>query len=985
MFGVEAAGLWSFWDLLFLGPIIFGTYYFWEGVSAQMSKDSLRSLFPFLAGMKLVEILAALPPAKRLLESGPLARLLLWGPLPELLRAYRDYRIDGLVWLGLMAIFFVYFRDRIRVSSQPPPVAVDRSRKRPRSISVGKPRPAGSDTGSRESEPRSGSWPASQPLSVRPRRRSNLGSTLVLLTAPLLFGLALYDFGTSPERLAWVRSWMEQLPGEAAGLPWLWMAVAVVGLFFFGIVVRAVWLRFRWGVPGRWFGEAINPGDQLRSQKLLAAGRTAAAARIWFERGADLRGLRILHVADRQKEMGDYYLQKGQRRRALKAFLRAGGEGAFQAAEIYEKMGQNERAAFFFRKAGEFAKGGKRFQEAARSFLRCGRKDQAAEALELGLKLMVARGEDSSFPKFKATAARAAALHKELGQPNKAAVIYLLGGFHREAGDLFQEQGLMEEAAQTYAEGGLSREAAAAYERVGFVSEAAEFRAKQFLESGDRAAAARELERAGKPVEAAEIWIGLDCADEAMRLLELAGEHRRAVDLALQAGDSGRAAGILEADGRYTEAAAQYQISRDLAAAARCYEAAGDLLEAARLCQEAGRPKEALRLLKTISPEDDGFQASLELAATAHRSAGDLTEAVSCYQRLLAERVPGPENTPPCYELATLLEEIGEPALAATYYKKVIHWDYAYKDAVQRLRNLQEVTAALASKESTPDAARVSMPGLSESASAVAGERYRLEREIGRGGMGVVYLAKDLTLDRLVAFKLLPADMPDFHDGLRAFRREARLAAKLNHPNIVAVYDFGSSGKNAYIVMEYVEGETLDWFIKRRQTVIRRYFKAIFRQIGAGLQDAHNEGLIHRDIKPQNIMLSKRSQVKIMDFGIAKLASSSTRTSVIKGTPLYMAPEQIMGNPVDHRADIYSLGIVIYQAATGGKVPFTGDSVIGGHMFQEPAPPSQFDASISLALDRLILRCIAKNPEERPQTVAALSQELEAMDAPFLE
>ena len=250
-------------------------------------------------------------------------------------------------------------------------------------------------------------------------------------------------------------------------------------------------------------------------------------------------------------------------------------------------------------------------------------------------------------------------------------------------------------------------------------------------------------------------------------------------------------------------------------------------------------------------------------------------------------------------------------------------------------------------------------------------ERFVLEREIGSGGMSLVFLGRDEVLDRPVAIKLLKPGFGETDIGAR-FRREGRTAASLSHPNIVQVYDAGEGeyeGREAsFIVMEYVPGGDLKGLIDERGALSGGDFAGL-SGVAAGLAHAHARGVIHRDIKPHNILLDENRRPKLADFGIARAldATYATRTGSYLGTALYSAPEQLRGDKVTPKTDVYSLGATLYQAATG-QPPFLGTpiEVASQHVSKEPTPPRQLNDAVSESLETLILDCLKKDPDSRP-------------------
>ena len=264
---------------------------------------------------------------------------------------------------------------------------------------------------------------------------------------------------------------------------------------------------------------------------------------------------------------------------------------------------------------------------------------------------------------------------------------------------------------------------------------------------------------------------------------------------------------------------------------------------------------------------------------------------------------------------------------------------------------------------------------------SVLGGRYRLEASIGTGGMAQVFRGQDTTLDRQVAIKILAPQFARDPSFVERFRREAQAAARLNHPNIVNVYDTGVDGDTNYIVMEYVEGRTLAEYLARGGTLAPRKAAEIAEKVAEALTAAHARGVIHRDIKPANIMVTRDGRVKVMDFGIARLVAGPDtveQTAAVLGTAAYLSPEQAQGQTVDARSDLYSLGIVLYEMVTG-KPPFTGDSAMAvayKHVQETPPPPSSLNADVPPRMDAVVMRALAKNPANRYQSAGEFRDDL---------
>lgn len=262
----------------------------------------------------------------------------------------------------------------------------------------------------------------------------------------------------------------------------------------------------------------------------------------------------------------------------------------------------------------------------------------------------------------------------------------------------------------------------------------------------------------------------------------------------------------------------------------------------------------------------------------------------------------------------------------------------------------------------------------------VLDSRYELAQKIGEGGMARVYAGRDLRLNRRVAIKIPHAHFVGDADFLDRFRHEAQAAAMLSHPNIVDVYDVGKDGDIHYIVMEYVEGVDLKTLIAREAPLPIAKAVAIAEQLARGLAVAHRAGMVHRDIKPQNVIINEGGQARITDFGVAKshLSTALTETGVAFGTVDYLSPEQAQGRPATPQSDIYSLGIVLYEMLTG-RLPFSGDSAVAvamKHVQEEPVPPRRINPQIPASLELLVLRAMAKDPAQRPRSALDLAQQL---------
>ena len=702
-----------------------------------------------------------------------------------------------------------------------------------------------------------------------------------------------------------------------------------------------------------------------------AAGFFAKAEQ--YERAAEIRhdqnrfveSAELYAKAGRPDSAGAIYAQQEKWDLAAEAYVVAGNLSV--AAEMYEKAGNDRRAAQCYQKC-DFPR------YAAKAYIRCEDWLLAAECLE---KVLAEEGTGSSGDAKKHAermklVRMTGNLFERAGRMDRAGDVLAKGGAFVPAAEIAEKAGNLQRAAELFLEGRDTERAAAAFEALGQVDRAARILAELHRDRGNGEEAARQFERAGEWMEAGDLYRSIERFDKAGECYERFGDGAQAAEMFSLSGDRERAASNYERAGRYSEAAELFALAGDTAREADLLEKASEYLRAGRIHLEAGRTEEAIGALQNVGIEDSDFAAAAALLGRIFRDREQYSLAIAKLREALGNREIERPNLDAFFCLATVHEANGDWQEAHDLYEKVLAFDYGHEDTAARL---ERARAQLAQARENPAA----VPG---TAGASVSGRYIIRGTLGRGGMGIVYKAEDTVLDRVVAFKVLPESLKENPQALKNFLREAKSAAQLNHPNIVTVYDAGEQDGVYYIAMEYVDGNTLKDIIKRRGKIAPRGIVHVVSQMCEALAYAHEKKIVHRDVKTANTMWTKDRKAKIMDFGLAKVIEEvRNHTTVVSGTPYYMSPEQTLGRNVDQRSDLYSLGVSVFEMATGA-LPFTEGNLPYHHVHTPPPRPQDLEPELPEPIARLIERCLRKDPAERYQSAREILAELRSADSP---
>jgi serine/threonine-protein kinase len=821
----------------------------------------------------------------------------------------------------------------------------------------------------------------------------------IALFAAGLVTAAVFNFSWVADRFDFAALSKTPLAGLVSHPSVLVIANAVAG----GLIV--------WGLIQMFL--AATPQQRL-VRTLIARGDLRGAAEMRLKEG-DLKGAYSLFQKVRAwNEAAKIALQLGREDDAADLLRRAGGHHLGEASRIFRRSGNIASAQKCDHDFAEWLTSRGRYEEAVEAWMRAGEPKRAAGAAVIALD----EGRFTSSHPALPAARRAvetrgdhrtlARLHELEGNWLAAAHAWRAAGENARAAEIFRKAGNMHDAVIAESDAGHHQEAARL--RIHQLEKLRE----QLASVQNRGAAAEEARRLEDRIEReeetlipqlAELGMRQEMvavigasgrAEDAVNKLVARNEEAEAADLAINARLWNAAAPILERLNRWGEASDMYELGGDVESAARCAERAGEDERALQLYRSLGAIdrtahcmarlgylQDALTELHRANHCDDALevlqnhpgpipdipQVILDLSewAKEHRSH---EAAIACLQRAVVGVALQPQRLGPAIALAEELYAAGEGAAALAQAERILAFDFSCEPA-RRLR--RQINADQGDRAALK--AAVAGGGVSGS-SRVAQHRFEILTELGRGGMGVVYKARDTRLERDVAIKVLRTTSDEEAARLG---QEARAAATLNHPGIVTIHDFETGFDGYFIAMEYVPGEPLDKVLKTNPVRIYNLLLPILQRVADAIAYAHDHHVIHRDLKPGNILLTPDDDVKILDFGIAaRLESGDGNLATVCGTPFYMAPEQIRGEAPTPATDVYAFGATAFHLATGRPPFFKGD-VIDAHLNTAPPDPLDLAPDLDPDLGRVILKCMEKDPLQRFRDARQLHQALGAL------
>jgi tRNA A-37 threonylcarbamoyl transferase component Bud32 len=821
--------------------------------------------------------------------------------------------------------------------------------------------------------------------------------------APLAIGLAIAAFfNLAPT----VPSTSIDDPGVAKIIGWLSLGwITIAGNIASGILIV-------WGMFGILFAGS-HVDRMVRS--LRQRGDYEGAGEIYLQHG-DLKsalsnfkkGKSWFKAAETAAKLKDYA-------EAGEYFRQDGGRSLGEAARAFRQAKEPQAAQRCEREHAEWLMQNERLNEAVSAWVRAGEPKKALRIADLALEQGTLLPSDSSFrPILKIAKQLAdhpteAKLHEALGEWLSVGYAWRAAGDHGRAANAFLKAGNLVEAARSANDAGHPHRSAKIrvryleklYDQLhqttqpGGIADPEIERLTQLLQSetDDLVPVLSDL---NMEEELIQVLTSSGRVEKAVNILVSSGRPAAAVDLARSAKRWTVAAPLLEDLSRWAEASDLWEFAGDLEAAARCAERAGEDVRALEIYRGLGRADktalfmarlgylqdslielhraglldEACQVLKQHpGPVPDIPDVIVEIAEWARKN-GSLDDAIFCLQRAVVGVALQPNRLEPAVALARLFYEAGSVDKSVTIIDRILEFDYSCQPA-RELR--QEMLSTQRVGGGPPPTTEPTAEPFSPSAGP---HRYEILTELGRGGMGVVYKARDTRLDREVAIKVLRETAPEIAARLE---EEAKTAATLNHPGIVTIFDFEAGFGGYFIAMEFVPGEALDQVVRASRQRVSAHLLMILTRLADAVAYAHQHRVIHRDLKPANILLTPDMDVKILDFGIAaRLDLTSGRDLRVYGTPYYMAPEQIRGKRPTPATDVYSFGATAFHLATG-RPPFNEGSIVDAHLRQAPPDILDLEPQLNPRLAELILRCLEKDPNNRFTTGSELHQALKSL------
>jgi|GEM_PF-5017061 len=479
--------------------------------------------------------------------------------------------------------------------------------------------------------------------------------------------------------------------------------------------------------------------------------------------------------------------------------------------------------------------------------------------------------------------------------------------------------------------------------------------AKYLLSQNLHKQAAASFSKAESFIQAAQTFKDIFDYKNAIKAFVQANEIHQAGQLLVQLGHPSKAARLYENAHNFSQAILHYKKAGSWDDLIRVYDRSRQYLEAMEASLKINHLQGALHFLGKIDKTQGKYLQAFHSLLLHCQTTKNIDLFLKYFYELMFDKDVNFDHDY-FFDIGVLLEQADFPHEGLQVYRRLVYLGRSSPDLNQRILHIEKKLQFLKKKKSL----------------RAYHNRFLLYQLIGKGAMSKVYKAKDTLSKKWVALKIISTDSNDDElDRFQSFFQEAQTTANLHHPNIIEIYDFGVENNHLFISMEHLDGETLQYLLKKVKRINLVDFLFIAQQICEALIYAHDMFVVHRDIKPSNIMLLKKEKAKLMDFGIAKVANTSNHVSIERGTPKYVSPEQILGIQTTPQSDIYSLGVVFYEMLAGHP-PFPGSDAMNDHINVPPARLDTVAQDVPFELVNIIMKCLAKKPDRRPKNVAQI-------------